>query len=78
MEEIDYKTRIIKILYENNPLRLSQLEEKFLLSLDSNINKYDFPKFLLAIWALEDEEILKRDEKSKKFYLTQKGKEETL
>jgi hypothetical protein len=83
MEKIDYKQEIIKILYEKNPLRLSKLEEKFLLRIDpdgKSLNfsayRFDFSQFLTAIWELEDEGILKRDENSKKFYLTEKGKEE--
>ncbi|MEM5772814.1 MAG: hypothetical protein QXL86_01125 [Candidatus Aenigmatarchaeota archaeon] len=75
MEKIDYRSQTIKILYEKNPLRLSKLVEKFLLRTNLSPYKFDFNELLSTIWSLEDEKIIQRDEISKKFYLTESGKE---
>jgi hypothetical protein len=74
---IDYKSNILRVLYEEGrPLHLSQIEVELLRRLKETEKKeYNFiPFYTTLIKMLLEEEFLAKD-KFHRLYLTQKGKE---
>jgi len=74
---IDYRSSILRVLYEEGqPLLCSQIEVKLIRKLNEIEKKeYDFMPFYTTLIELLEEEFLAKD-KYNRFYLTQKGKEE--